>query len=144
MGGSAPVLIPFTFSHRKELRLNRSMGWGAMGIALVSALAVTAGVRSERDRGEERPFLRSELVFPLDALHNHASCVVECRNGDLLVCWYRGSGERSADDVQVLGARKRSGASAWSEPFPMADVPGFPDCNPAMIVDPRRKLWLFW
>jgi predicted neuraminidase len=92
----------------------------------------------------EQPFYRAELVFPLDALHNHASCVVECPNGDLLVCWYRGAGERQADDVAVLGARKRAGAASWSDPFPLADAPGFPDCNPCLLVDPNGRLWLFW
>lgn len=95
-------------------------------------------------RGRETPLYGAELVFPLDVLHNHASCVVQCPNGDLLVCWYRGSGERTADDVQILGARKRVHGERWSEPFVMADVPGFPDCNPCMVVDPKRRLWLFW
>lgn len=83
-------------------------------------------------------------VFPLDALHNHSSCVVEAPNGDLLVTWYRGSGERSADDVRILGARLPKGSEAWSEPFVMADTPGFPDCNPAIIVDPAGRLRLYW
>ncbi len=26
----------------------------------------------------------------------------------------------------------------------MADVPGFPDTNPCLFVDPRGKLWLIW
>jgi predicted neuraminidase len=90
------------------------------------------------------PALRSELIFPLDRLHNHGSCVVECPNGDLLVAWYRGSGERKADDVRVLGARKRQGADRWSEPFVLADTEGFPDCNPALTVDSRKRLRLFW
>ena len=51
------------------------------------------------------PEYREELVFPLNPKHNHAPGIVECPNGDLLVSWYRGSGERSADDVAVLGAR---------------------------------------
>ena len=56
--------------------------------------------------------------------HNHAPGIVECPNGDLLVSWYRGSGERSADDVAVLGSRLTKGQSTWSEPFVMADNPG--------------------
>jgi predicted neuraminidase len=92
----------------------------------------------------EAPFLQGEFIFPLDFLHNHSSCIVQCPNGDLLACWYRGSGERRADDVRVLGARRAPAASAWSEPFVMADTPGFPDCNPAMLVDSEQRLWLFW
>jgi hypothetical protein len=26
----------------------------------------------------------------------------------------------------------------------MADTPGFPDCNPAMFLDPQGRLWLVW
>ncbi len=92
----------------------------------------------------ESPFFRAEPIFPLNGLHNHGSCVVQCPNGDLLACWYRGSGERRADDVQVLGARLRQGSERWSEPFLMAEFPGFPDCNPCMTVTPEGRLWLFW
>lgn len=90
------------------------------------------------------PDLKAELVFPLHPKHNHAPGIVECPNGDLLVSWYRGSGERSADDVAVYGARLRKGTDQWSEPFLLADNPGFPDCNTTMFVDARQRLWLFW
>jgi predicted neuraminidase len=69
---------------------------------------------------------------------------VECPNGDLLLCWYHGSGERTADDVVVLGARQRRGHKEWSAPFVMADTPGYPDTNPAMFIDPQKRLWLLW
>lgn len=87
--------------------------------------------------------IEASFIFPLDSLHNHANCLVECPDGQLLACWYRGSGERRADDVRIMGARKAPGG-AWSEPFVMADYPGFPDCNPALLVDPQARLWLFW
>jgi predicted neuraminidase len=86
----------------------------------------------------------SQLIFPLHDKHNHASAIVELANGDLLVCWYRGSGERTADDVAIMGARLRKGAKQWSEPFVLADTPAFPDTNPMLFVDSRRRLWLFW
>ena len=87
---------------------------------------------------------RAELVFPLHAQHNHAPGIVECPNGDLLVSWYRGSGERGADDVAVYGARLRKSSLDWSEPFLLADTPGFPDCNTALFIDAQKRLWLFW
>ena len=90
------------------------------------------------------PRHRAELIFPLNEQHNHAPGIVECGNGDLLVSWYRGSGERQADDVVVLGARLRRGQRRWSEPFLMVDTPGFPDGNTAMHVDGKDRLWLFW
>ncbi|MBI4906371.1 MAG: exo-alpha-sialidase [Acidobacteria bacterium] len=103
--------------------------------AAVSAIA--AGLTAE-------PVHHSEAIFPLSAKHNHASTIVELPNGDLLVCWYRGSGERTADDVQILGARKKKGAAKWSDPFVLADTPGFPDTNPTMFVDSKQRLWLLW
>ena len=90
------------------------------------------------------PSYRAELVFPLNPKHNHAPGVVECPNGDLLVSWYRGSGERGADDVAVYGARKANGSAEWGETFLMADTPGFPDCNTCMMIDRHERLWLFW
>jgi predicted neuraminidase len=91
-----------------------------------------------------RPFLESELIFPLEVWHNHASCIVETPQGDLLVCWFHGSGERTADDVKIEGARQRKGARAWSPRFTLADTPGFPDTNCAMFIDPQGRLWLLW
>ena len=90
------------------------------------------------------PKYEATLVFPLHPQHNHAPGVVECPNGDLLVSWYRGSGERSADDVAVYGARRRKGESRFGEAFLMADVPHFPDCNTTMMIDAKKRLWLFW
>jgi predicted neuraminidase len=90
------------------------------------------------------PAPKAEIIFPLQKLHAHGSCTVECPNGDLLACWYIGSGERSADDVKVMGARMKRGSGKWSAPFLMADTPGFPDCNSCMVIDPQKRLWLFW
>lgn len=92
----------------------------------------------------EAPRHQAELIFPLNPKHNHAPGIVELANGDLLVSWYRGSGERSADDVAVFGARRAQGQAEWSEAFLMADTPGFPDCNTCMMVDGQGQLWLFW
>ena len=91
-----------------------------------------------------KPFHTSALIFPLEHWHNHASAVVEAPNGDLLVCWFHGSGERTADDVIVEGARLKKGAKQWSPRFTMADTPGYPDTNCTMFVDPNNRLWLMW
>jgi predicted neuraminidase len=116
-------------------------------IATLLVLGVRAQEPSQQATvSEERtvhPFT-SELVFPLHPKHNHAPSVVELSNGDLLASWYRGSGERTADDVAVYGARLKKGDTGWSEAFLMADTPGFPDCNTAMSIDPQGRLWLFW
>jgi predicted neuraminidase len=86
----------------------------------------------------------AELIFPLHDQHNHAPGIVELPGGDLFASWYRGSGERRADDVAVYGARLKTGQSQWSEPFLLADTPGFPDCNTCLFVDPNKRLWLFY
>lgn len=106
---------------------------GVSAVLLDVLLAMPAGVAA----------LRSELVFPLDKQHNHAPGIVECPSGDLLVSWYRGSGERQADDVAIYGARLHKGTDKWSEPFLLADNPGFPDCNTALFIH-KKQLWLFW
>ncbi len=85
-----------------------------------------------------------ELIFPLESWHNHGSCIVECPNGDLLVCWFHGSGERREDDVEILGARWVKAKQQWTKPFTMADTPGFPDTNCCMIIDQQETLWLLW
>ena len=92
----------------------------------------------------DRPFLTSELIFPLEHWHNHSSMVVELPGGDLFVCWFHGSGERQADDVVVRGARLRKGSKAWSAPFLLADTPGYPDTNATIFLDPKKRLWLMW
>ena len=83
-------------------------------------------------------------IFPLVAEHAHGSTIVELPNGDLLAAWFQGSGERWADDVCIKGARLKKGNDKWGKPFLMADVPDFPDINPAMFIDPQGKLWLTW
>ncbi|MHB8520912.1 MAG: sialidase family protein [Limisphaerales bacterium] len=107
-------------------------------------LAFAGGERALALPSGEKPFHEAELVFPLETWHNHASCIVETPGGDLLVCWFHGSGERTADDVKIEGARKRKGSRKWSPRFTMADTPGFPDTNCAMFVDPQGRLWLLW
>nr|MBC8359792.1 exo-alpha-sialidase [Candidatus Desulfatibia profunda] len=83
-------------------------------------------------------------IFPLVKEHVHGSAIVELPNGDLLAAWFQGSGERWADDVLIMGARLQAGKGKWSKPFVMADVPGFPDINPILFIDPQNRLWLMW
>jgi len=86
----------------------------------------------------------SAEIFPLVKQHVHGSTIVELPNGDLLTAWFQGSGERWADDVKIMGARRRAGMQVWTEPFVMADVPGFPDINPILFLGPNDRLWLMW
>ncbi len=103
------------------------------------ALAI-AGALAHADE----PVYRAELIFPLEHWHNHGSCIVEAANGDLIACWFHGSGERQSDDVVINGARKPKGAKEWTKPFVLADSPDLPDTNCCMIIDPKDRLWLLW
>jgi predicted neuraminidase len=87
---------------------------------------------------------KSELIFAMQKQHVHSSSIVALPNGDLLVCWFQGSGERKANDVVVNGSRLRKGATEWTAPFLMADTPGQPDCNPMLFLNSQNKLFLVW
>src|SRR6516165_7577029 len=88
------------------------------------------------------PFFQSTAIFPVEDKHNHSSCVIELANGDLLVAWYRGTGERTADDVQIMGSWLKKASIAWGPRFVLADTLGYPDCNPALFAAPNRTIWL--
>ena len=76
----------------------------------------------------------AELDLPAPPAHNHAPGIVECPDGDLLVSWYRGSGERSRRMTWRSSGRGRRGEYRLGRAFLMADRPDFPDCNTAMMM----------
>src|SRR5215471_20048269 len=90
------------------------------------------------------PEYSGELIFPQESWHNHSSSVAELPNGDLLVVWFHGSGERTADDVVIQGARWNHSTRKWTAPFVMADAPGFPETNPVLFLDSRQRLFFMW
>jgi predicted neuraminidase len=91
-----------------------------------------------------KPFFKQENIFRYQPKHVHSSSIVQAPNGDFLVCWFHGSGERTEDDVVVQGSRLRKSSANWDNVFLMADTPGFPDCNPVLFIDQKDRLWLFW
>ena len=66
-------------------------------------VALVFGV-SRPSRGADPASCERTAIFPANPKHNHASCVVETKDGSLLAAWYAGSGERKADDVVIEGA----------------------------------------
>lgn len=118
---------------------------GMRGV-LSLALLLLAGGQGEAWAGDQPAAGRfvAELIFPLNSEHNHAPGIAELSDGSLLVSWYRGAGERRADDVRVLGSRRGPDGGPWSTEFVMADTPGFPDCNTCLMTDGQGRLWLFW
>ena len=99
------------------------------------------------DKGQSQEIanrIKGNFIFPLQSKHVHSSSIVELVDGDLLACWYHGSGERRANDVVIQGAVKREGSTNWGSVFLMADTPRLPDCNPVLFVDTKQRVWLFW
>lgn len=94
--------------------------------------------------GQTSIFEKSMLIFPLQDKHVHGSSLVHLPNGDLLAVWFFGSGERTADDVKLMGARLEKGKTVWSAPFLMADTPNLPDCNPVLFLNQDNILFLVW
>lgn len=88
--------------------------------------------------------VQQTLVFPPQSQHVHASSLVSLSNGDMLITWFQGSGERKEDDVKIMGARLKKGQKTWSAPFLMADTPHLPDCNPVLFLNKSGKLFLVW
>lgn len=93
---------------------------------------------------QNKAIVNSMLIFPIQEKHVHASSLVALPNGDFLAVWFYGSGERTSDDVKLMGARLEKGKNTWSEPFLMADTPNIPDCNPVLFLNNENKLFLVW
>ncbi|MBV5313107.1 MAG: exo-alpha-sialidase [Prolixibacteraceae bacterium] len=108
-------------------------------VFLLSALSGFAQTRNAKNA-----IVSEEIIFPYQNEHVHGSSIVSLPNGDMLACWFQGSGERTADDVRVMGARLKKGSKTWTTPFLMADTKGIPDCNPVLFLNRKGKLFLFW
>ena len=93
---------------------------------------------------QKSPIIYSSLVFPLQEKHVHASSLVVMPNDDKLIVWFEGSGERTSDDVKIMGSRLEKGKNKWSEPFLIADTPNIPDCNPVLFLNAKNQLFLVW
>jgi hypothetical protein len=111
---------------------------------MVLLSAAVIGILPRTGLPAQEVVVSHELIFPLQKEHVHGSSIVELPNGDLLTVWFQGSGERTANDVRLLGARLKKNETAWSPPFDMADTPGIPDCNPVLFLNRKGKLFLIW
>lgn len=88
--------------------------------------------------------VNEQLIFEPQHEHAHGSSIVILPNGDILAAWFQGSGERTADDVRILGSRLKKGSKTWEKPFVMADTRDLPDCNPVLFLNKENKLFLVW
>jgi predicted neuraminidase len=87
------------------------------------------------------PPLGSSNALPGTQRDNHASTVVELKNGDVLVAWFGGSRE-GAPDVKIYGARLHRGE--WSRPVVLASADGVACWNPVLFHTKDGRLWLYY
>ncbi|NUN95184.1 MAG: exo-alpha-sialidase [Candidatus Omnitrophica bacterium] len=103
------------------------------------------------------PLHEAEFIFdPAVKSHGHvhASCIVECPNGDLRAVWYENGDplpppyfsaqQDKNDNVRIGGSRRGKDSGAWEEPFVMADTFGVSDNNPCLVIDKQERLWLIY
>ena len=109
----------------------------SIGLILISYLSAQQAI-------EKAPINYETLIFQPVKEHVHGSSIVSLPNGDLLAAWFQGHGERTADDVKIMGARLIKGSKIWSTPFLLADTPDLPDCNPVLFLNAQGKLFLVW
>src|SRR5659263_240870 len=108
-------------------------------IQLFSVLFLFASFSAiAQKRNAKNAIVSEEIIFPLQNEHTHGRSIVMLPNGDLLAAWFQGSGERSADDVRIMGARLKKGLKVWTTPFLMADTKGIPDLSLIHISEPTR------
>lgn len=106
-------------------------------------LAIVVSARTEQVPGN------GFIFAPLSsghALHgtqpaNHASTLVELKDGDILAAWFAGTRE-GAPDVAIYGARMHSGM--WSEPVELARAKDVPCWNPVLFHTIDGRLWLYY
>jgi predicted neuraminidase len=100
------------------------------------------GLRAQtRSDGFIFPPLSSGKALPGTQPDNHASTLVELKNGDVLAAWFAGSKE-GAHDVKIYGARLHAGI--WSAPFELARADGVACWNPVLFHTRDGRLWLYY
>lgn len=115
-----------------------------MKVLLVFMLMFTSLFLFSQQKNTYNSIVKEEFIFTPQSEHSHGSSIVALPNGDFLAVWFQGSGERTADDVRIIGARLEKGKTSWSKPFVAADTKGLPDCNPVVFLNSKGKLFLVW
>jgi len=87
------------------------------------------------------PPLSSGHALPGTQPDNHASTVVELKNGDILAAWFAGTRE-GASDVAIYGARLHD--NTWTPPVELARAQGVACWNPVLFHTNDGRLWLYY
>ena len=73
----------------------------------------------------------------------HCATLTEQPDGILRAAWFGGSYEM-ADDVVLLTATLAPGATQWSQPETLVEIPGHSLGQPVFLNHPNGELWLFF
>jgi predicted neuraminidase len=87
------------------------------------------------------PPLSSGQARPGTQPDNHASTLIELKNGDILAAWFAGSKE-GAPDVKIYGARLHN--EVWGTPFELARADHVACWNPVLFHTRDGRLWLYY
>ena len=84
-----------------------------------------------------------EALIPTPFRSNHAVCMIELKNGDLLCVWFAGSDEGNGD-ISIVQSRFSSAAQCWSEAVQITHDATRAEQNPSLFRHPNGDLWLVY
>ncbi len=121
----------------KETLMKMPLRWAG-----IAGLAVAlAGAQAQTGSGFIFAPLSSGHALAGTQPDNHASTVVELKDGDVLAAWFGGTRE-GAPDVAIYGSRLHRGV--WSRPVQLARAPGVACWNPVLFHTRDGRLWLYY
>jgi predicted neuraminidase len=112
-----------------------------LSVLFISLAAATLPAQTAPSDGFLFAPLTSGHALPATQRDNHASTLVELKNGDILAAWFGGAKE-GAPDVKIYGARLHDGA--WSAPFELARAEAVACWNPVLFHTRDGRLWLYY
>ena len=82
-------------------------------------------------------------LIPTPFPSNHANCMVELENGDLLCVWFAGSCEGNGD-ISIVQSRFDRKAGEWGTARQITFDDQRAEQNPALFQNPDGTLWLLY
>lgn len=108
-------------------------------LAMVAVLAASIA-HAQADGFIFQP-ISSGHALPTTQRDNHASTLVELKNGDILAAWFAGTKE-GAPDQAIYGSRLHGGT--WSAPVELARLDHLAVWNPVLFHTKDGRLWLYY
>ncbi len=84
-----------------------------------------------------------EALIPTPFRSNHACCMSECDNGNLICVWFAGSDEGNGD-ISVALSQFDAEKGVWSEAHQITSDEQRAEQNPALFRHPNGELWLVY